>query len=170
MNIFLTGKIDCGKSTIINQFLVEYSGSVSGYKTVRESTHLDEYFGVYMQDMNGNEKDLSLQNKVGDCYEDKSLVCCENVFNTLGVGLLENYQDCDLVVMDEIGILERDCEPFKAKIIEVLDSDTAVLGVIKQKDSAFLNSIRKRKDVTIIEITRLNNQDVLEQLKNVFYL
>lgn len=170
MNIFLTGKINCGKSTIINQFQDNYSGSICGYKTVRAKTCLDDFFGVYLLDIKDSDNSLDLENKVGDCFENKSLICYENIFNSLGVSILENYQHTSLVIMDEIGVLEKDCERFKKMIIECLDSHTSVLGVIKQKDSIFLNYIRARNDVLVIEVTPLNNQDVLKELIRIFCL
>ena len=169
MNIFLTGKIDCGKSTLINRFIEDFKGSLAGYKTIRAKTDLDDFFGVYLLDINDASTILDKTNKAGDCFEDKSLICYENVFNTRGTKLLGNYHKSDLVIMDEVGVMERNCAAFLDKVIEVLNSDTNVLGVIKQKDLSFLNAIRERRDVRIIEVNGLNNDEVLQELKNLFY-
>ena len=84
--------------------------------------------------------------------------------------MLEGYSQADIVIMDEIGALEKDCTLFLDKISEVLDSDANVLGVIKQKDTLFLNEIKLRADVKIIKITGRNNKEALEEVKRLFYL
>ena len=167
MNIFLTGEINTGKSTVINQFLSVYTGKTHGYKTIRAKTHADDFFGIYLVDINDEEKHLTVENKAGDCHIDKSLICYKHVFEALGVHMLQGYKNADIIIMDEIGVLEKDCENFKEMIIKCLDSDTPVLGVIKQKNFPFLNSIRARKDVRIIEVDGDNNK-VLEKLKGCF--
>lgn len=168
MNIFLTGEINCGKSTLLNEFLSDYKGTIGGYKTLRINTDEDVFFGIYLLDINEPPIKLDSENRVGDCFPDKSLVRYEDVFNTLGVEILSDLDDCDLIVMDEVGILERDCEPFKQKIFDCLDSAIHVLGIIKKKDSPFLNEIRARQDVIIVEITGYNNNQVLNKLKKIF--
>ncbi len=170
MNVFLTGQINCGKSTIINNFLEGYNGKAAGYRTIRAKTHLDDFFGVYLLDINDIKKDMNKKNRAGTCFADKSLVCHENIFNTLGVKMLEGYSQADIVIMDEIGALEKDCTLFLDKISEVLDSEANVMGVIKQKDTLFLNEIKLRADVKIIEITGRNNKEALEEVKRLFYL
>ena len=79
-----------------------------------------------------------------------------------GVKLLE---DCfkaysDLIVMDELGFFESNAALFQNKVLEILDSDTPVLGVLKQKDIPFLNNIRNRNDVTIFVVTHGNRDEV----------
>ncbi len=170
MNVFLTGQINCGKSTIINKFLEGYKGKAAGYRTIRAKTHLDDFFGVYLLEINESKKNMNEKNRSGTCFADKSLICHEYVFNTLGVKLLEGYSQADIVIMDEIGGLEKDCTLFLNKISEVLDSDANVLGVIKQKDTPYLNGIKQRADVRIIEITGRNNKEALEEVKRLFYL
>ena len=168
MNVFLTGKINCGKTTLINKFLADYKGRVSGYRTIRAKTHLDDFFGIYLLDINESTENMNKKNRAGDCFEDRSLICFDNVFNTIGVKLLEGYSESDIVIMDEIGALEKDCTLFTDKVFEVLDSKTDVLGVIKQKDTPYLNKIRLRDDVKIIEVTGTNNDEIESELKYLF--
>ncbi len=168
MNVFLTGEINCGKSTLINGFLAEYKGRVSGYRTIRAKTHLDDFFGIYLLDINDSVQNMNAHNRVGDCFADRSLICFENVFNTIGVNLLDGYEESDIVIMDEIGALEKDCKLFTDKVFEVLDSETSVLGVIKQKDTPYLNKIRRLDDVKIIEVTGANNKEIAAELRKLF--
>jgi len=168
MKIFLEGNINIGKSTIINTFLTEYKGKIAGFKTVREQTALDDFFGIYLLDINDKKCSLTIENRAGDCFEDKSLFCYKDVFNIYGVELLNNYIDSDLIIMDELGILEDDCDLFKDAVIRCLDSDKNILGVIKNKSSEFLDGVRNRKDVQIIKVTHENRDIVLSELRQIF--
>jgi len=70
--------------------------------------------------------------------------------------------------MDELGILESDCNLFKDAVIRCLDSDKNVLGVIKNKSSEFLDDIRSRKDTHIIKVTDENRDKILSDLRKIF--
>ena len=59
--------------------------------------------------------------------------------------------------MDEIGVLESDALKFKEEIIKCLNSDYLVIGVIKKKDSEFLNYIKFNKGNIIIDIEDKSN-------------
>ncbi|MCK5130051.1 MAG: hypothetical protein KAQ68_09370 [Clostridiales bacterium] len=168
MNVLLIGEINCGKSTIINAFLAEFEGSIVGYKTIREKTQLDDFFGIYLLDINNLDQKLNSDNKVGDCFEDKTLFCHKDVFERLGIKALKNHENTNLVIMDELGVLESKCNLFQSQVHQCLDSKVNVLGVIKPRNSPFLDSIRSRPDVKIIEVSKANNTEVLDTLKEIF--
>ena len=168
MNVFLIGDINCGKSTIVDAFINEFKGNIRGFKTIRAKTDLDDFFGIYMLDICNPNQELSTKNKVGDCKEDKSLICYEDVFVTLSLNALSNYKEANLIIMDELGILENKCHEFQKKVYECLNSDINVLGVIKQRKSIFLDNIRNRSDVKIIDFSMFKNTDVLNILKEIF--
>lgn len=164
MNIFLTGEVNVGKTTVIQRFLKDYSGSVGGFKTIRVQTENDEFFGVYLLDINDEGKMLTKENRVGDCFPDKSLISYKNVFDTIGVKLLSFDKYPSIIVMDELGVLEKDAVKFQDKVFECLDSDTDVIGIIKNKDRLFLNSIRNRDDVLILTVSHDNRDSMMNKL------
>lgn len=165
MNILLTGEINAGKSRLIDAFLKQYSGSVGGYKTVREKTSLDDFFGIYLLDLRCPGVPLTKQNRIGTCYPDRSLRCHADVLEAAGTNALTFDVVPSLIVMDEIGVLEKDCIAFTEKITNCLDSNTNVLGVIKKKRSRFLESITSRNDVVIIEVAELPHDHMLGMLR-----
>lgn len=168
MNVFLTGEINCGKTTIIDEFLSDYKGKIVGFKTVKEKTHLDDYYGIYMLNINDTNQKFTSVNKVGECNKDKSLICYKDVFEKLGINALKDYKSSDMIIMDELGVLENKCELFQQIVHMCLDSNVNMLGVIKQRNSSFLDNIRNRKDVNIIEVSKANNIAVLNTLKDLF--
>jgi len=164
MNILLTGEINTGKSTIVNRYLQTYSGTVGGFRTIRIQTDDDAFFGVYILDINDKEKILSKKNKVGDCFADKSLVRYCEVFDTLGIKVMTFNNLPNLIVMDELGVIEKNSFCFQKKVHECLDSNIPVIGVIKNKQDPFLDSIRQRNDVKLINVDKYNRDAVFERI------
>ena len=65
------------------------------------------------------------------------------VFVDAGVRFLENYRDCDLMLLDEIGGVELLVPPFKEKLYEVLESPVPCIGVLKGISNASSFSNKK---------------------------
>lgn len=65
-----------------------------------------------------------------------------------------------LVVIDEIGPMEIRSTTFRDAVNEVLDSRAPVLATITARSFPFTDAIKKRPDVTMIEV-RPNNRDQL---------
>ena len=170
MNVFLTGDKNSGKSTIIDDFLSKYQGAVTGIRTIREKTDLDSFFGIYIFDVNDKNKKFDVKNRVGECKPDKSLTCFCDKLATLTLSYLKDYKKSDIIVFDELGNLENDCIIFQKKVMECLSSDVPVLGVLKKVDLSFINKIRKRDDVRIIEVTQENRDTVLSELTHLYSL
>jgi nucleoside-triphosphatase THEP1 len=49
---------------------------------------------------------------------------------------------------------------------KLLDSPVAVLGVIKKKENPFLNSVRERDDVFVIDLDTWEYQDAVEKVRS----
>ena len=80
------------------------------------------------------------------------------VFDSAGAELLK--RPAQLVLMDELGFFENEAEVFKAAVFSVLDSNTPVLGVIKPKRTAFLDTVREHPGTRVVEVTKENREDV----------
>ncbi len=165
MNVLLTGDINTGKSRLIDVFLKEYSGSIVGFKTLRAKTDIDAFFGIYLLDVRNLAEPLTKQNRIGTCFEDKTLVCHDDVLEKAGTAALTFDTLPSLIVLDEIGVLEKNCAAFTNKITECLDSQTNVLGVIKKKRDRFLDSIIDRNDVIVIDVQGKQQKKLLELIK-----
>jgi ubiquinone/menaquinone biosynthesis C-methylase UbiE/nucleoside-triphosphatase THEP1 len=136
------------------------SCNITGFRTSRyyEGKKLA---GFFIQDINNENKEPG-DNFIGRCINENHWASIPATFDVYGVKLLE---DCfkaysDLIVMDELGFFESNAALFQNKVLEILDSDTPVLGVLKQKDIPFLNNIRNRNDVTIFVVTHGNRDEV----------
>jgi len=73
---------------------------------------------------------------------------------------------CSFVIIDELGKMELYSSRFQEKVLELLDSSKQVIGVIQQRSNPFLDRIRGRGDVEIIEVTRDNRDHLLGILRH----
>ena len=74
--------------------------------------------------------------------------------------------DCDCVVIDELGPMQCASDRFVAATQEILEMETPVFATIAVHDSIpFLDAVRSREDVTIVEVTRGTRDDIPAHLE-----
>jgi len=162
-NIFLTGKKYIGKSTLIQNTLSRLNLSVGGYVTERIIKDNDRIYIV--KSLYDNSESYLIANVDATDYSREVFI---DSFDTGIVSMLErDLKDKDIIVLDELGFFENDSEKFKCKIYELLDSDKIILGTIKDYDCEFLNNIKKRDDVLLIEVTKENREKTLGELVEI---
>jgi nucleoside-triphosphatase THEP1/ubiquinone/menaquinone biosynthesis C-methylase UbiE len=175
-NFFLTGDLHVGKTTLIDRIIdsLDYCCNISGFRTSRYYEG-GKLAGFYIQDVN-KEHEAPKDNFIGRCINEDHWVSIPATFDGHGVKLLTDCVNAqpDLIVMDELGFFENNAALFQNKVLEILDSDMPVLGVLKRKDTPFLNNIRSRDDVSIFTVSQ-DNRDrmfpiVLERIRKVLCL
>jgi nucleoside-triphosphatase len=70
----------------------------------------------------------------------------------------------DLYVIDEIGKMELLSRQFRSRIVELLGQPTNLLATIAKRGNGFIDQIKSRSDVEIIEVTRKNRNELPEEL------
>lgn len=151
MHLFITGEVGSGKSTML-QRLVRLAGGTS-FGFVTEKVPGVPNNSVYIHPYNAKEREYSEQNLVGlarvgwfETYE--------QVFSRRGDELLGSIPAGSLVVMDELGILESRAPAFCERVMEFLDGPYTVLGVIKPKNTDFLNAVRHHPRVGVLTLSK----------------
>jgi len=167
-NIFLTGSIGIGKSTIIRKVINQLSLHVCGFSVDREGKK-NNWNAFYLVEAssfnNGDRSKKSKYNRFAFRNDySKNWEINIQVFNEIGVKLLTNIDNADIVIMDELGRFELTAYRFQQKVYEVLNSDKPVLGVIKDESNPFLDDIRNRKDVQIFRVTLGNREEVYKEV------
>ncbi len=76
-------------------------------------------------------------------------------------------RNSDIIVIDEIGKMELFSERVRETVMKTLDSHKNVVGVIHQSKQPFLDAIRARSDVLLLEVTGANNREVWRKLKSL---
>ena len=70
-----------------------------------------------------------------------------------------------LVVIDEIGPMEMRSQRFREVVLAALDSRSTVLGTIVQRSTSFGDQVKRRSDVTLIDVLPSNRDALPAQLK-----
>ncbi|NMB07445.1 MAG: hypothetical protein GX981_03520 [Tissierellia bacterium] len=157
-NLFLTGKKGVGKSTIINKIIEKVNCSIGGYITEKQVENNIKTFTIISL---YNNKDRYPIAKINEKNFEKKIFT-DNFKHHIPLTLDKSLKNRDLIILDELGFMENNIEPFTGKIYEILDSNNVVFGVLKDYNCTFLNNIKSRDDVLVIEITQ-NNRDTIEQ-------
>ena len=91
------------------------------------------------------------------------MLCDPKVFDVAGSRILRDSVDADLIIMDELGYLESDCEVFKNAVADIIAGSTPVLGVLRLGDVPWHESIKKDTRVAIFDVNE-KTRDTLPQV------
>ncbi|MDO4438467.1 MAG: nucleoside-triphosphatase [Eubacteriales bacterium] len=155
-HLFLTGEKGCGKSTRIKNILRENPElRIKGFLTLR-TLNDDGSYSVHILHAGTDEKPDS-SNLLFYCGKDRMRLTEEESierFNRLGSLILSDTSEADVILMDELGPHEEFATDFKMKVLELLDGDIPILGVIQKAESAFLDTIKAHPKVKVEEIIK----------------
>lgn len=173
-NILLTGEIQVGKSTIINKVIDKYFKNkvVSGFKTLAFYEDIKKE-GYYIEDQLEKDNLVNEENIVGIVSEETNrCIGISKTFENKGVEILKRAMntESDLILLDELGFFENNSENFKNMIMDIFETEIRVIGVLKKKDTEFLNSIKSRKDIKIIEVNIENREEIEEKIREYWKL
>ena len=150
-HLFFYGPSGAGKSFALQRALHDcHRGRVAGF-----CTHKSKDGGVYLRaaDAPALEDDDRLVARV--CPLPPRADAAR--FDALGTALLSAVRPGDLVLMDEIGFLERDAALFSDRILRLLDrTDIRILGVCRgpgPRDTPLLAAVRTHPNVTLAPVT-----------------
>lgn len=168
MHIFLTGEVQIGKSTVINNILSLLNVSYGGFKT---------YFG---KDRNLSDKNLYINSATkSHVFNEENVIvrfkegCAPLVdvlkFNMYGSELIRTAKyRADLILMDECGSLEAKALEFQKEVINALNGFKPVLGVVKLDSKGWTDAIRNHPNVELITVTKENRNYLPKILKDYF--
>ena len=83
--------------------------------------------------------------------------------------ILNAIENCDLIIIDEVGKMEISSPKFVDAMRKVLDCDKCILMTLHKKSrNPLLQEIRRRDDVRIIEVTRIGKTVLYSQVAPEF--
>ena len=93
---------------------------------------------------------------------------CTETFDTYGTSLIRSAQPGGLLIMDEIGHLEKDANRFLQAILEALDGGIPVLASVRYTASPidYLEHIKHHPRVKLYMLTEENRDSVYEQVRH----
>lgn len=155
MNVFLTGNVQVGKSTAIKRFLEKENISPLGF-----TTHLDRSTGLLTIKIIGKDGDREI--KAAAPVGGSRPVPDIEAFDRAGKMLTDmDISDCDMLIMDELGFMERDAHVFTDAVPAMLDRGIRTVGVLRNKpDGPFWDMLHERDDTVILTVDEENRDDI----------
>ncbi|MDO8886018.1 NTPase [Candidatus Oleimmundimicrobium sp.] len=170
MNILITSSPGVGKTTLIKKVLTLYSGRVVGFYTeeIREVGRRRGFKIKVIGDTdNLKEGILAHENFPGPIKVGRYGVNIDE-FERIGVLALEGISDDNsLIIIDEIGKMELHSDNFKRVVENILNSPNLVLATIGKIKNEFIEQIKARKDVMILELSYENREKMPEKIINI---
>jgi len=83
----------------------------------------------------------------------------------VGVSALHKAaQQCDLVIIDEIGKMELFSVNFREAVLQIIGSGKRVLGTIMLHPNPWADAVKRKPQVNLINVTKANYHQVLNEL------
>lgn len=167
-HVFLTGPKRIGKSTVIRTILNHFSGKVGGFCTVKTDCFQEGTPTVHLFPI-GQPRIPSEKNFLFMCGNSDTET--EKRFNDLGSRALKESKSCDLIVMDELGPHEADAKEFHQTVLDTLNGNVPVLGVLQKPADPFWSDVTNRSDVAVVEVSEDNRSQssFIETIENLLY-
>jgi nucleoside-triphosphatase len=163
-NVYLlTGSPGAGKTTLIRQTIARFKSRAGGFYTQEIRTGGVRQ-GFKIVTLNGQEAILS---HVGISSPHRVSKYGVNIDTLDRVGVAALHQaikENDLVVIDEIGKMELFSPRFGEAVLTAIGSGKKVLGTIMFNFHPFADQIKKHPRVKIVEVTRANHDQVLNEI------
>lgn len=158
MNVFLQGLPGVGKSTIIKKILRELSIDPTGFFTLVEELPIEGKRNIYIHPANSKNLERESNNLIGESVNPGKLVAYTKVFENYGLEILSHIES-PLIIMDEIGFLEDDAYQYQSRILDLLNQEIMILGVIKKKETPFISTIARHRKSIVIEVNENNREE-----------
>lgn len=159
----LSGEPGTGKTTIIKEVLSKAYKSAGGFYT-EEIRIQGARQGFKIITLDGKNAVLAHTSVRSPYRVSKYGVDIDSMDKVAVPALKQAIQSKDIVVLDEIGKMELFSSSFKDAVIEALESGKKVLGTIMLAPHPWADKIKARQDVGIIKVTRLNRNEVVNQV------
>ncbi len=161
-NLLLTGRPGVGKTTVVRKVVEQLGVEACGFFTeeIREGPHRT---GFKIVTTDGREAILAHIRTPSSHRVGRYGVSMEGMQHVAVPTLRKALESAAVVVIDEIAKMELSSPEFKDVVLRCLDSSRPVLAVIQMTDQPFVNRIRARGDVEVIEVTPSNRDLVPRQ-------
>ena len=159
-HIFLTGEKQVGKSTLVSAVLAKTELKYSGLRSISVFDENNDR-NVFLIPANKESREQPVL--VGVCSHHHITERRPEVFDEVGCRLLDYDKDTQLIVIDEIGNMERDAKRYSERIIGLLErTDIRILGVVqKMANTDLAQVIRNHPNVRMIEVDEENREELV---------
>ena len=162
LRLLLTGTPGVGKTTVIRRVVERLDPiNCAGFYT-EEKRQRGQRVGFRIITLDGREGTLAAVGRNEPTVGRYSIHVAE--FESLVLPLLDTSTAAELYVVDEIGKMELLSARFRPQIIDLLAQPVNVLATVAKKGRGFIQQIKNRNDIELIEITRTNRDQLPEEI------
>jgi nucleoside-triphosphatase len=163
--ILLTGRPGVGKTTVVRKVLARWEAGAGGFYTeeIREQGRRTGFRLVTLDGASGILASVNISSpyrvgKYGVVLRDLEQVGVEALYRSV------RRADVSLIVVDEIGKMELFSPAFREAVEMALDSPKLVLGTVMARSHSWVDAIKARPNVRMVEVTTLNRSTLPEQI------
>jgi len=158
VNVLLTGRPGIGKTTLIKRLIEATPLSKGGFYT-EEVREKGQRVGFSLTTLDG-KKSLLAHIRIKSPYRVGRYGVDIDTFEAIGVeSIIKAISDNKLIIVDEIGRMELFSKKFRDVVLQALKTGR-VVATIKKGKGYFIDEIKSRKDVKVIEMN-LENRETL---------
>jgi len=166
-NILLTGRPGIGKTSIIKEVINSLKLDAGGFYT-KEIREGGVRKGFEIITLNGRKGILAHIDCKSPYRVSKYGVNIKDLEEIAAPAIEDALKNKECIIIDEIGRMELYSPKFCSLVKKALDSEKKVLGTIQARHNEFLDSIRKREDTKIMELTFENKKKIIEEISDLF--
>lgn len=157
-NILLTGPPRCGKTTLIEKLIQQINRPARGFFT-REIKEKGRRVGFSIITLDGQETILAHEKFKSPIRVGKYGVDLDQ-FEKIAIPAIWPAAAEHILIIDEIGKMECYSSIFREVLLKILGVPNQLIATIAWKGTPFMEKIKKRNDITLVQVT-LENQDAL---------
>ncbi|MFW9794438.1 MAG: NTPase [Candidatus Thorarchaeota archaeon] len=158
-NILLTGRPGIGKTTAIRRIMEKLETRVAMGFLSYESREKGKRVGFAIETLSGKKGTLAHVNFKTGYRVGKYQVSVEDIDAVIIPELETARESENLIIIDEIAKMELYSQLFAPEVRKCLDTGR-VIGTIQDRRGPFLDEVRQRNDVRILELTQHNRDDI----------
>jgi len=162
VNVLLTGRPGIGKTTLIKRLIGATPLSKGGFYT-EEVREQGQRVGFSLTTLD-QKKTLLAHLKIRSSYRVGRYGVDIDTFEAIGVeSIRKAISSRELIIIDEIGRMELFSRKFREVVLQALKTGR-VLATIKQGRGYFIDEIKSRKDVRVLEVNLENRETLSSKL------
>ena len=171
MHLFLTGKVQIGKTTVVDKTIARLGVTPGGFRTYFGEDRRAPHHFLYMSSA-ARPRSFAPDHAVAEFRlgADGAPTACQLLprFEELGLPCLAAAPSYPLIVLAECGRLEQRLPAFRQRVLELLDGSTPILGVVREDAMGWLGESRRHPRVRLIPVTEENRDRLPEELASYF--
>ncbi len=167
MNILITGYPRTGKTTLIKKLLEKLEATRAGFYTEELCKNNRQRVGFQIKTIKTKQTGLLAHVAIKSNWQVGRYYVQLPEFERLVIPELQIT--ADVIVIDEIGKMELLSEPFREQLLKNLAKGNVLATITKKGGGKFVQQIKERPDVQLLEITIKNRDALLPLILKMLY-